>query len=116
VTQAAADSPFDEGLQAERTLLAWRRTCLAIAVGNAVGIRYLWDTLGPAAAAFGIAGLLLSVLAWLAVTARYTRAHRGLIAKGLLGSGGRLPFLVSLAALATCVAVLTLAMTQWAPW
>ena len=116
MTHAASDSPFDQGLQAERTLLAWRRTCLAIAVGNALGIRYLWATLGPAAAALGIAGLLLSVVAWVAVTVRYTRAHRGLKAEGTLTTGGRLPLLVSLAAFATCAAVLTLAVTQWAPW
>ena len=116
MTPAASDSPFDQGLQAERTLLAWRRTCLAIALGNAVGIRYLWDALGTAAGALGIAGILLSMIAWAAVTIRYTRVHRGLIAGGTLTTGGRLPLLVSLAALATCVAVLALALTQWAPW
>ena len=116
MTHSASDRPFDRGLQAERTLLAWRRTCLAIAVGNAVAIRYLWDTLGLAAAALGIAGLILSVIALVAVNFRYTRTHRGLIAEGTLTTGARLPLLVALSALATCVAVLALAVTQWAPW
>lgn len=112
----AAERPFDEGLQPERTLLAWRRTCLALAVGNAAAIKYLSDALGPAAALIGIAGLVLSVVAWILCTVRYRRAHAGLVRDEMLIVSGRLPLLVTIAVGAAVVAALVILVAQWRPW
>jgi uncharacterized membrane protein YidH (DUF202 family) len=70
--------PVDAGLQAERTLLAWQRTCLAVAVAAAVAVRFLVAEIGLGAAAVGIAALVLVVFTWIAATVRYRRAHRNL--------------------------------------
>lgn len=62
---------FDPGLQPERTELAWRRTCLAIAVGSLVALRLLPVALGSAWWALGgAAGLAAAGLLWLAARRR----------------------------------------------
>ncbi len=113
---AASDPPFDEGLQGERTLLAWRRTCLALAVCNAVAIRYLTDALGLAAAVIGVVGLVLSGAAWVVCTVRYRRVHRGLVRDAVLISDGRLPVLMAASVLAVVVAAGVLLVALWRPW
>lgn len=70
--------PFDVGLQLERTLLAWRRTCLALAVGVAVAVRYSEPVPLPFSLWFGLGAVGALALAYWATSARYRRAHRAL--------------------------------------
>jgi uncharacterized membrane protein YidH (DUF202 family) len=86
---AALTAPFDTGLQAERTLLAWRRTCLSLAAAGAVAIRYTVAHLGTATVATGLVVLALSATGWLTSTLRYHRAHQSLTdTPPALGLGG----------------------------
>lgn len=75
------DVLFDRGLQPERTLLAWRRTCLALAVGGALGVR-LTSHLGLAAALAGVVCIVAASGAGLATGGRYHRMHLSLVATG----------------------------------
>ncbi|MFC4140532.1 MULTISPECIES: DUF202 domain-containing protein [unclassified Microbacterium] len=113
---AAADRPFDTGLQTERTLLAWRRTCLALAVGNGAAIKYLSDALGAWATLLGFFGLVLSVVAWVLCSIRYRRAHGGLVRDETLIVSGRLPAIMTAAVGAAGVAALVVLFAQWRPW
>lgn len=102
------DAPFDDGLQAERTLLAWRRTCLAVAVGGVLVVRFGAQPLGALGAAAGILVVVLAIAAYAAASMRYRHVH------GLLTNGGRLPAAggtVTLVALA--VLVFGLAAIAW---
>ena len=71
-------APFDPGLQPERTLLAWRRTCLALAVASAVIIRFAGEAIGVAAIILGAAGILAAGIAYVRSATRYRRAHDAL--------------------------------------
>lgn len=75
---AGNDRPFDVGLQAERTFLAWQRTMLALAVGCAVAIRLTVPTIGIGGALVGAAGLALAVAAYVGIALRYGAMHRAL--------------------------------------
>src|SRR6185503_9375612 len=48
--------PVDAGLQAERTALAWRRTCLALLAGSLVATRILPEFFGAWSALLGVTG------------------------------------------------------------
>ncbi len=75
---------FDPGLQPERTLLAWRRTCLAFAVGSLVAMRFSAEALGLFAVLIGVVGAGLSAAAYFAATFGYRRAHAALVRDGAL--------------------------------
>lgn len=116
MTSPARDQPFDPGLQVERTLLAWRRTCLALAVGNAVAIRYLIEALGPFAAVLGVPGLVLSIVALLLCTWRYRRVHAGLVADAVLRADGLLPLLIAGSVGLAGVSAFVIVVVLWHPW
>lgn len=80
--------PFDPGLQPERTLLAWRRTCLALAVASAVVVRFAGEAIGPAAAVLGIVGIGAAAAGYLRASLRYRHAHEGLTQSGELPIDG----------------------------
>lgn len=70
---------YDQGLQPERTELAWRRTALAIAIGSLVSMRVLPVMLGFAGwIALGVVGLVASALLWIAARSRYRAVYRAM--------------------------------------
>lgn len=91
-----ATEPFDPGLQAERTLLAWRRTCLSLAVASAIIVRFASETIGAFAAVLGIAGVVGALWGYIRVARRYRRAHEGLSESGRLPIDGLALGVVSL--------------------
>lgn len=99
---------FDPGLQPERTVLAWRRTGLAVAVGAIAGTRLLIPTLGAGAVVLGLLGLALAALLLLGSTRRARRAQACLLRDGNLvsGPGGRLIAAVCIACTSVGVAAL----------
>lgn len=78
-------SPADEGLQPERTLLAWRRTILAMVVCSCFFLRWVphhrWLAVAPA-----VLCLLTAGFAWLRLRRRYQRHVEGLQAETVASS------------------------------
>lgn len=109
MTVPGEDQPFDAGLQVERTLLAWRRTTLAIAVSQTFLIRDVVDVIGLWSGVFGVVGLILATLAWSFATRQYRRVHQSLSTSRTLITGGGLPALVAVSLLCACVGSATLA-------
>lgn len=64
----------DPGLQPERTVLAWRRTLLAVAVGAAVSVRVLAPALGEAAIVTGVGGVVAAGVLWVLARRRHALA------------------------------------------
>ncbi|NHI17666.1 DUF202 domain-containing protein [Microbacterium excoecariae] len=91
---------FDPGLQPERTLLAWRRTCLAFAVASLVAARFTLDEFGILSIFLGLAGAGLAAGAYFAAAHGYRRAHDALHSRGEAGTSGVPVALGSAAALA----------------
>jgi len=73
-------TPFDPGLQPERTALAWRRTALSLAVGS-LAVGRLLDTwlLAAAGVALGF-GLLVAARRRAVLVDRALRVDRDLVA------------------------------------
>lgn len=88
---------FDQGLQPERTLLAWKRTILLLAVGSAVGARLTFEEGGWISVAVGVIGLVLAGVSYLAAIARYKFSNKRLIEFQEFLSGGAIFALVSFA-------------------
>lgn len=90
---------YDHGLQPERTLLAWRRTCLSFGVASLVAMRFTAEAFGLFAVLAGILGAGLAVLAYALAALGYRRAHASLLDRGMLDRGGW-PLLCATAAVA----------------
>ncbi|MFC7375369.1 DUF202 domain-containing protein [Brachybacterium sp. GCM10030267] len=90
-------SIYDPGLQPERTLLSWRRTCLAFGVASLVGMRFTVEQLGLFGAVAGLVGAGLAVLAYVLTASGYQRAQDSLLGLGQLARDGK-PMLVGTAA------------------
>jgi uncharacterized membrane protein YidH (DUF202 family) len=99
---SASDSPFDPGLQPERTLLAWRRTCLALTVASAVVVRFAGESMGASAALLGVAGVATAAAAYIRAARRYRRAHEGLTHNSELPIDGLALALMTLTLLLIC--------------
>lgn len=91
--------PFDVGLQPERTLLAWRRTCLALGLASAVIVRFAAAAIGLPAVFLGLTGIAFSTASYILATTRYRRVHRRLHHDGHTGSDGRALLFMTLAVL-----------------
>lgn len=88
------DEVFDPGLQPERTLLAWRRTCLAFTITSLIGMRFTFPTFGIFAALTGVLGAGFGALAYVLAVSGYRSIHRSLHDAGGLTRSG-LPMLIA---------------------
>jgi hypothetical protein len=75
--------------------LAWRRTCLSIAVATLGFIRLAVVELGTTAVVLGVAGLLLTALAYIGAAGRYRTAHMHLTGGPHLPAAGGFILIVS---------------------
>lgn len=100
VQGAGRDAVFDPGLQPERTLLAWRRTCLSFGLTSLVAMRFTVETLGVFSVVAGLLGTGLAVLSYVLTASGYRRAHDSLHGFGTLSRGGG-AFLCAAAAVLT---------------
>lgn len=79
---------FDKGLQPERTLLAWCRTCLAFATANLIALRFTVELAGVVAVVVAIVGAGLAIAAYVLAAVGYRRVNVGLLRDGVLTRGG----------------------------
>jgi putative membrane protein len=105
---------FDPGQQLERTVLAWRRTALALAGAALLIGRVLFEALGLWTLVPTLWGLLTAVVIVVGSELRYRRSHDRLTTGGDLGppiAGGGLPALlvIGVLVLAACSILLAVA-------
>lgn len=102
----APDAPFDPGLQPERTLLAWRRTFLALGVAGAVAVRFAAEVSLFAAVPLGIVLIGAACAGYARVARRYRRVHEGLSTSCVLEIDGLALAFMTLTLLAICACAL----------
>jgi uncharacterized membrane protein YidH (DUF202 family) len=98
-------TPFDPGLQPERTALAWRRTALSVAVGSLAAGRLLEPLLGGVGWVLAAAGIALGFGMVLAARRRAAAVDRALAATGDLRAGPGASLLAAAAVVAVLVGV-----------
>jgi putative membrane protein len=96
-------TPFDPGLQPERTALAWRRAALSLAIGSLAAGRLLQPVLGAGAWVLAAAGVALGFGLLIAGHRRTVVVDRVLHADGDLAAGPGAGLLAVLAAVAVLV-------------
>lgn len=96
-------SPLGDGLQVERTALAWQRTVLSVAVAALASIKVLFGALGYGAVAVGVVGIALAFLLRALAERRHRQVYRRLITGA--ADRSRLPGAAPLALCAAVVAV-----------
>lgn len=94
---------FDSGLQPERTVLAWRRTVLSLAVAGLVGLRLLPESLGTASAFLCLIFLGVTAALHGVVERRFRRTYAELLAGRSVSSAG--PVLLAAAVLVVACAL-----------
>ncbi|MFP3459993.1 DUF202 domain-containing protein [Arthrobacter globiformis] len=105
---------FDQGLQPERTGLAWQRTCLALLAGSLAAMKILPPIFGPLSLLLGVGGVLEATLLLLVVRRRYLRHHQTLTTRDGSPAGaadGRLPAALGASTVAAGIISLTLVLT-----
>ena len=97
--------PWDPGLQAERTGLAWQRTMLSGLTTSLLAARLLASLSVVLAVAVGVAALLgTAAIGWLAIL-RFRATHEALHAEQLVGDG-RAPLLITILTALTAIGAL----------
>ncbi|WP_144876180.1 DUF202 domain-containing protein [Microbacterium sp. 1.5R] len=103
---------YDPGLQPERTLLAWRRTLLALGVAGLVGLRLLPVAFGPWTLPVPLAVIGAAVALQVVSERRFRQTYGALTSKTHLPAAGAvgltLALLVTATAAAAVVCVLVL--------
>jgi uncharacterized membrane protein YidH (DUF202 family) len=95
-TPTDPDTVYDEGLAAERTMLAWQRTVLAVAVIGALVARFAGAASPrflPIAVGVFIMSAAGALLLW--VRRRYNRTHRVLVESGHLVGRDAKPLVIA---------------------
>ncbi len=69
---------FDDGMQLERTALAWQRTLLTLAIGSLAAGRGLEQYLGPASWVIAGLGTSAGIVATIVARRRYIVSHKHL--------------------------------------
>ena len=103
-------SPFDPGLQPERTALAWRRTALALAVGSLAAGRVL-EPVSDGAWLLAALGVALGFGLLAAARRRGVLVDRALHADGDLRSGPGAGLIAATAVVAVLIGIAGLAVT-----
>lgn len=92
-------SLYDDGLQPERTFLAWKRTMLLLAVASAVGARLTFETSGWLALVAGLMGLAAASSSYLLANRRYLSLNRSLFRSNTIETGGMMFVLAAVSTL-----------------
>ncbi|MDI2036438.1 DUF202 domain-containing protein [Paenarthrobacter nitroguajacolicus] len=105
---------FDQGLQPERTGLAWQRTCLTFLAGSLAAMKILPPIFGPWSLLLGAVGFLEATLLLFVVRRRYLRQHHTLTTPGEQpprAADGRLPAALGASTVAAGIISLTLVLS-----